>query len=213
MAEEFSLSGLSDEAILRCHAQVSSELRRRGICRSSNNPVADYAERIVASALGLELAPRSTAGFDAKDLRGRRYEIKARRVVRSGKATMLSAIRGIEKRHFDFLVAVIFNEDYTVQRAVKIPYAGVVQIAKFRKHVNAHIVMIRDMWNVEGAEDITAKLVSGAVGRTASPAPRTGAELLTYWQGEGLVGTRPEIADGPAHARALREEAQRRARQ
>lgn len=41
--------------------------------------------------------------------------------------------------------------------------------------------------------------------------PRTGAELLAYWQGEGLVGTRPEITDAPAHARALREQAQRRA--
>lgn len=49
-------------------------------------------------------------------------------------------------------------------------------------------------------------------GRTPTPAPRTGAELVAYWQGEGLVGTRPDIADSPAHARALREQAQRRAR-
>jgi len=49
-------------------------------------------------------------------------------------------------------------------------------------------------------------------GRTPGLAPRTGAELLTYWQGERLVGTRPEVADGPMHARALREQAQRRAR-
>ena len=54
------------------------------------------------------------------------------------------------------------------------------------------------------------RLLAG--GHPASPAPRTGAELLAYWQSEGLVGTRSEIADGPAHARALREQAQRRAR-
>ena len=54
------------------------------------------------------------------------------------------------------------------------------------------------------------RLLAG--GRAASPAPRTGAELLAYWQGEGLVGTRPEIADSLAHARALREQVQRRAR-
>jgi hypothetical protein len=51
-----------------------------------------------------------------------------------------------------------------------------------------------------------------ASGRTPAPAPRNGAELLAYWQGEGLVGTRPDIEDSPAHARALREQAQRRAR-
>ena len=54
------------------------------------------------------------------------------------------------------------------------------------------------------------RLLSG--GRSTHPAPRTGAELLAYWLGEGLVGTRPEIADAPAHARTLREQAQRRAR-
>lgn len=50
-----------------------------------------------------------------------------------------------------------------------------------------------------------------AEGVSARPVPRTGAELLAYWQNEGLVGTRPEITDAPAHARALREQAQRRA--
>ncbi len=54
------------------------------------------------------------------------------------------------------------------------------------------------------------RLLAG--GRSLCPAPRTGAELLAYWQGEGLVGTRPEITDAPAHARALREQAQRRPR-
>ena len=37
------------------------------------------------------------------------------------------------------------------------------------------------------------RLLAG--GRGLHPAPRTGAELLAYWQGEGLVGTRPEITD------------------
>ena len=49
------------------------------------------------------------------------------------------------------------------------------------------------------------RLLAG--GRTASSAPRTGAELLAYWQGEGLVGTRPEITDSQALARTLRAQA------
>jgi len=42
------------------------------------------------------------------------------------------------------------------------------------------------------------------------PAARTGAELIAYWQSEGLIGTRPEITDSSSHARALRDQAQRR---
>ena len=58
--------------------------------------------------------------------------------------------------------------------------------------------------------DYVLRLLAG--GRASSPAPRTGAELVAYWQGEGLVGTRPEITDALAHARALREQAQKRVR-
>lgn len=47
-----------------------------------------------------------------------------------------------------------------------------------------------------------------ARGRAADAAPKTGAELLEYWQHEGLVGTRPEISDSAAHARAIRSKAQ-----
>ena len=37
-----------------------------------------------------------------------------------------------------------------------------------------------------------------------------GAGLVAYWRAEGLVGSRPEIDDGQAHARHLREQAERR---
>jgi hypothetical protein len=41
---------------------------------------------------------------------------------------------------------------------------------------------------------------------------KTGAELVAYWQQEGLIGTRTDIADSQAHARAIREKAERRLR-
>jgi hypothetical protein len=47
----------------------------------------------------------------------------------------------------------------------------------------------------------------------ARPGPlRNGADLVAYWQAEGLVGSRPDIADAPQHARALRARAERRDR-
>jgi len=41
--------------------------------------------------------------------------------------------------------------------------------------------------------------------------PTTGAELVAYWQREGVIGTRPDITDSQAHARQLRHSAERRA--
>ena len=48
------------------------------------------------------------------------------------------------------------------------------------------------------------------VRRSAGDLPRTGSDLVTYWRRENLIGTRTEIADSPAHARRLREQAERR---
>lgn len=40
--------------------------------------------------------------------------------------------------------------------------------------------------------------------------PKTGAELVEYWQEEDLIGTRSDIADSQEHARHIRTEAERR---
>jgi hypothetical protein len=38
--------------------------------------------------------------------------------------------------------------------------------------------------------------------------PTTGAELVAYWEREGVIGTRPAITDSQAHARNLRRAAE-----
>ena len=43
--------------------------------------------------------------------------------------------------------------------------------------------------------------------------PKTGAELVAYWQAAGVVGTRTGIKDSQQHARAIRAEAEKRTRE
>ncbi len=42
---------------------------------------------------------------------------------------------------------------------------------------------------------------------------KTGAELVAYWQSEGLIGARADINDSQEYARKLREDAEKRVRQ
>ena len=42
--------------------------------------------------------------------------------------------------------------------------------------------------------------------------PNTGAQLIQYWQDEGLIGSRPDITDSQTHARQVRRKAERRTR-
>ena len=48
-----------------------------------------------------------------------------------------------EEKEFDELAAVIFDEDFNIIDAVLIPHEVVGEYAKYRKHVNAHILFIK----------------------------------------------------------------------
>ncbi len=42
--------------------------------------------------------------------------------------------------------------------------------------------------------------------------PKTGAELVAYWESEGIINSRPDITDSQAYARKLRHDAETRER-
>lgn len=42
--------------------------------------------------------------------------------------------------------------------------------------------------------------------------PKTGVELVAYWESVGVVGSRPDITDSQEHARRLRDQAEHRER-
>src|SRR5947209_19019769 len=73
------LTKLASAELLALFDGVLVELRARGLVRSSNNPVADYAESLVAKALGLQLETKSTTGDDAIAPTGTKYEVMGRR--------------------------------------------------------------------------------------------------------------------------------------
>jgi hypothetical protein len=159
MPKRTSLSESTVLDLLGLYSGILVELCERGVLRSVNNPAADYAECLVAEALHLTPAPKSTKGYDAVGQDGKRYEIKSRRVTRRSRPTRFSAIRKLEENHFDFLVAVLFDEDFLVQRALVLPREHVTRQAFWQAHVNAWILPIRDdFWDTQATQDITSRL-------------------------------------------------------
>jgi hypothetical protein len=45
--------------------------------------------------------------------------------------------------------------------------------------------------------------------RASAISARNGADLVAFWQAEGLIGTRSEVRDSQAEARRMREQAHR----
>ena len=135
---------LTDLELLQFHSAILAELKFRERIRTFNNPVADYAEWLVANRLGLTLKGNSNAGYDAEDsLKSIRYQIKCRHLTEDNNSVMLGAIRNLDKNSFDYLVAVLFNAEYEVQHVYKIPHEIIGTYAVYRKHVNAHILRLR----------------------------------------------------------------------
>jgi hypothetical protein len=158
---EMDWSDQTDADILRLYASLMAELRTRGVVRSSNNPVADYTESLVAQRLGLKLLGNSAAGCDATDAAGVRYQIKGRRLTPQGSSTQLSAIRNLETRPFDVLAAVVYNADFSIAYAAVIPHEFVLAHARYRKHTNSHcFMMTRAVMVAPGVVDVTARLAT-----------------------------------------------------
>lgn len=140
------LSNLSDPELFATWVATLEELRRRGLVRSANNPTGDYAERLVIDALGLTQQTNAMAGYDAIDLDGTRYQIKSRRLTTSGASRQLSPLRNLlheEPRPFDFLIILLFGPGFEVTGCWQIPIEVVRRYAKFRAHVNGHVLHAR----------------------------------------------------------------------
>jgi hypothetical protein len=162
--EPLDLAAIDDRGLLELYGRMLDELRTRNMIRSSNNPVADYAEWLVARGLGLTLAGKSAAGYDAMDPSGNRYQIKGRRLTSPKASRQLGLIRALDRRPFDYLAAVLFNRDLSLLRASLIPIEVVRAGAYRSQYQNGWIFFLRDdVWAVEGVRDITAQL-KGATG-------------------------------------------------
>lgn len=149
--------------LLAIYGDVMSELRKRGVIRTGNSPVGDYAELLFAKAFDWSLEQNSASGHDAKDTQGQRYQIKGRRIQNPAASRQLSAFRKINEHTFDFLAAVLFDSNFKVFRAIIIPHALVQARARRSEHTNSWIFFLEDkLWREAGIRDVTAEIAVAA---------------------------------------------------
>jgi len=147
--------------LLTLFSGIIEELRQRNVTRSSNNPVADYAEYLCEKALTLHRAGNSTKGFDASDCDGARYQIKGRRLTRHSSFRQLGVLRDLDARPFDFLVGILFSEDFQVLKACLLPIEQVRANSEYIEHTNSWRFILRDnIWALPETKDISSLLAA-----------------------------------------------------
>lgn len=106
--------------LLLKYRDIIEELRNLGVIRTGK-VVSDYGEYWVSKKLGLILERKTNnKGFDATDKKGKKYEIKARK-ANSWNKPGIFLIRKEQLKHSDFVIYVEFNNDWNVEKLLKIP--------------------------------------------------------------------------------------------
>ena len=152
---ELNWKALTVSELLKYFADILDELRKCKVIRTRNNPVADYAEWLVAHQFGLLLERNSKRGYDATDCNGKRYQIKSRRLDQANRSKQLSVIRNLNASEFDYLVGVLFNRNFAVKEAYKIPHDVIKEHARFSEHQNGYILLLQgEILTAPGVENI-----------------------------------------------------------
>lgn len=155
------LQRLPISELLALYADVVEELRQRGVTRSSNNPVADYAEYLCEKALALTRTAKSAKGFDATDSKGRRYQIKGRRLTTQSASRQLGVLRELKEDPFDYLAGVLFAEDFQVWKACLVPLSEVLAHSEYIERTKSWRFILRDrVWSLPGVVDISSQLAA-----------------------------------------------------
>ena len=128
--------------LLSQYAQILAELRARGVARTGNAPLGDYAEHIALSVYGGTLAHNSAKSYDLTAPDGRTIQVKARTMSAS---TSPSAVFSVF-RTFDFSTATLLILDsrtYAVKRAHEMSPEQVKQASRWSKHVRGYLLPLK----------------------------------------------------------------------
>jgi hypothetical protein len=154
------LSAFSEAQLFSMYRAILAELKNRGVIRTENAPVGDYAEHLVATALGGRLAASNAEkSWDVLGNDGEKLQVKARVVSEPAKPGQLQ-LSPFRSFGFDSAVIVLLSAtDYAVVRASKVPRNVVETYAVHRQHVNGKVLFARpEIMGHADATDLTAIL-------------------------------------------------------
>ena len=136
-----NLEDLENDELISLYPKLLKELKRRKIIRT-NNLIGELGEFIAASEYKknsqlpqLQLNLKSTKNVDAISIKGERYAIKST----SGKGTGVFASLPNEDDgivHFEYLILVIFNKDYTLNEIYELTWKDFLRFRKMKPPEN-----------------------------------------------------------------------------
>jgi hypothetical protein len=98
---------------------------------------------LIPNATGGELAPNSQRSWDVETPAGEHLQVKAR-VVPNPKTAGQRQLSVFRSWEFDAAVIVLFDDEFRVWRAARLPVEVLEEVARFVGHVKGYRVMATD---------------------------------------------------------------------
>lgn len=125
--------------LLRDWAAIMQVLREREVIRTNNNPIGDIAEGIVHQHYGGERGSFSQAGWDVQTDTGERLQVKALRRMPGSRRRNQSPIRD---RDYDAVIVVVFDENFAIERGLRLSRDLVERLFEHKPYVNGRIITV-----------------------------------------------------------------------
>lgn len=160
-----SFDDKTDAEVVALYGQVMSELHRRGVVRSGNNPIGDMAKTIIADYYGVTPQPPNNKSFDVLAPDGTKIKVKALRRTKPSRKG-LSPLRTLD---FDFVASACTELTRSQRRALGAsdrrtqPATLLTQIARdVRAPVGTGGQLLQHAWAVarRGAGEIAATVLA-----------------------------------------------------
>jgi hypothetical protein len=156
------LRARSTADLLAISRGVLTVLRERQIIRSGNSPTGDYAETLVLRACQGSQAPNSQKSWDVLSCDGEQLQVKSRVIANGRGERQLSTIM---TWNFHALVIVLFDSQFRVMKAARIPVSVVQQASRPDEYVGGNRVSATpELLSHPEAEDWTERLQAAAAG-------------------------------------------------
>jgi hypothetical protein len=130
--------------LLTQYRSILTELRKRGIIRTSNAPLGDLAEKCASYVYGGELAPNSNTTFDLMSSDGRQIQVKCRQ--RSQKNPLSRRFSGMRSLEFEGCLFLLVDGDEVVRASEWSP-ADIKEIGVWQKTHQAWSVTTGNLLN------------------------------------------------------------------
>ena len=152
------LTNIGNDGLIKLYSDIIKELKNRNIIRTKNI-IGDLGEYYaikyyneISGLPKLQAAPAGTQNVDAISRKGERYSIKSTSGNLTGVFYGLNDPDSIEneKQIFEYVIIVIFNIDFELEKIIEINWEQFLKLKKWHKTMRGWNISINKKLILEG---------------------------------------------------------------